>query len=124
MFDRLSDIIGPFPALTFCAFASSRKTFYIPESYVQGHIIERVLGETAFLSLIKNFGGEIINVPTMRLDNVRTVGTVYALTRRGMNAQAIEQETGLGYRNVKRLQQLIASGGALSELGKSECHDS
>lgn len=118
MFDRLCEAIGPFPALTFCAFASARKTFYVPEAYVPGHVVERLLGENGFLSMISHFGGETINVPAMRLDNVRALGTVYALTRQGMSARDIERQTGLGYRNVKLLQQRISEGSALSELGK------
>ena len=108
-FERLAETIGPTPALTLCAFASARPTLYIPESYTAGHILARLLGEDAFLALIKNFGGETFTPPAMMLQPVRALGKVYALTRTGLTPQQIADRTGLGYRQVKNIQKRLAS---------------
>lgn len=124
MFLKISDAIGPLPAMVFCAFASAKKTFYVPESYIPGHVLERLLGEDAFLSMIANFGGETIMAPSMRLDEVRNLGIVYTLTRRGLSAQEIESQTGLQYRNIKLLQQRIKSNRPLTELAAASLRPS
>ena len=108
-FERLAETIGPTPAMTLCAFASARPTLYIPDNYTAGHILERLLGENAFLSLVANFGGETFTPPAMMLQPVRALGKVYALTRAGLTAQQIADPTGLGYRNIKHLQKRLAS---------------
>lgn len=104
--------------MVFCAFASESESFYIPECYSSGHVLERLLGEAAFLGLIANFGGETIQAPSMRLDNVRNIGKVYRLSRQGLSAREIEARSGLGYRNIKYIQQRIERGHPLSPLGK------
>lgn len=115
-FLRLSDAIGPVPALVFCAFASAAKTFYVPETYIAGHILERLLGEDSFLKMIANFGGETIMIPAMRLDEIRHLGLVYRMSKRGYTAQQIEQGSGLAYRNIRLIQAKIKSGRPLTKL--------
>lgn len=123
LFDRLAQEIGPLHAMTLCAFhrghgGGSNDALYVPGFYTQGHLIERVIGQAAFLRLIAGFGGESIVFPTMLLNSTRVLGEVRRRTQRGASTQEIANALGRSYRNIRRIQVELTKTGPLTDLAR------
>lgn len=106
------------PALTLCAFQEHSLNLYVPERYLPGHMLERVLGESAFLRLIANYGGETVTIPRVRLDKVRRLGHIYRMTRRGLQIEQIAQELGITPQRVNQVQADLAGAAPLTHLAR------
>jgi hypothetical protein len=117
-FEQLANAIGALPALTLCAFCESSVNLYVPGLYQPGHMLERVLGESAYLALIANFGGETIFPPAMRFEQERRLGLIYRLTRRGLSNSEIAERTEIGSPRIRQIQAAIASGKPLTQLAR------
>lgn len=119
-FTRLADAIGAMPAMVLCAFCESSLSLYVPERYIPGHLLERVLGESAYLALIANYGGETIFLPSMHLTEVRRAGLICQLTRRGLSSQQIAALTDIGPARVRQVQIAFLNGAPMTQLARSE----
>lgn len=115
---ELSDAIGPIPAMVLGAFFEASESVYVPEHYQPGHILERILGEHAFLRLIASYGGETLSLPAMRFDAERRMGLVYRLSRRGLNRHEIAELTGLCWQRIKQIEASISSGKPLTQIAR------
>lgn len=82
-FERVSREVGGSNALLLCAFfGHGSKTFYVPNSPVDRHRLERLLGRDSFLYMIEAFGGETLQVPSLDcLKPIRAAGMISALAR-------------------------------------------
>lgn len=118
-FARLVECIGLQPALALVAFCDGARTLYVPGCYRAGHILERVVGESSFLSLIAGFGGETIAMPSVRMDAERRLGTVYRGMRDGMTTQQIADQIGISYRRVRQIEVSIKAGGLLTTAART-----
>lgn len=117
-FQDLADAIGALPAMTLCAFCESSASLYVPNFHQPGHMLERVLGESAYLQLIAHFGGETICLPAMRFEQERRLGLIYRLTRRGLSNYEIAKRTDIGSPRILQVQAAIASGKPLTQLAR------
>ena len=104
--------------MTLCAFCESSVNLYVPGLYLPGHMLERVLGESAYLALIANFGGETIFPPAMRFEQERRLGLIYRLTRRGLSNSEIAERTEIGSPRIRQIQAAIAGGKPLTQLAR------
>lgn len=114
MLSRLVESIGIGSALALVAFFDGVRTAYIPERYLSGHILERVVGEVAFLRLIADFGGETIMVPRPKFDAERRLGAVYRGMRDGLTTRQIAKQIGISYRRVRQIEVAIKAGSPLT----------
>jgi hypothetical protein len=119
-FSELANAIGALPALTLCAFNESSLSLYVPERYIPGHLLERVLGQSAFLDLIRAFGSETIFPPSMHLNEVRRTGLICQLTRRGLSSQQIAALTDIGPARVRQVQIAFLNGAPMTQLARAE----
>ena len=116
---RLVDSLGIEAALVLVAFFGDRPTFYCPERYHAGHILERVLGEYGFLRLIAAHGGETVEIPRARFEAERRLGAVYRGLRDGLTARQIADRLGISYRRVRQIEVAIKSGGPLTTTARN-----
>jgi hypothetical protein len=119
MLSRLVESVGLGPALAFAAFFDGVRTAYIPEHYRSGHILERVLGEVAFLRLIADFGGETVMVPRPHFDAERRLGAVYRGMRDSLTTKQIAEQIGISYRRVRQIEVAIKAGGTLTTAARN-----
>ena len=119
-FTRLADAIGAMPAMVLCAFCESILSLYVPARHIPGHLLERVLGESAFLDLIRNYGGETIFLPSMRLDEVRRTGLICQFSRRGFSSSQIAALTDIGPARVRQVQIAFLNGAPMTQLARAE----
>lgn len=120
MLSRLVESVGLGSALALAAFFDGVRTMYVPERYRSGHILERVLGEVAFLRLIADFGGETVMVPRPHFDAERRLGAVYRGMRAGLTTAQIAEQLGITYRRVRQIEVAILAGGPLTALARSD----
>lgn len=116
---RLVDAVGPDAGLTLVAFFGDRPTFYCPERYRPGHLLERVLGTDGFLRLVVSFGGETVMLPRARFEAERRLGAVYRGLRDGLTARQIADRLGISYRRVRQLELAIRGDGPLTESARN-----
>lgn len=119
MLSRLVESIGIECALVLVAFFDGVPTMYAPEHYRSGHILERVIGEGAFLRLIADFGGETIMLPHPRFDAERRLGAVYRGMRDGLTTRQIAEQIGISYRRVRQIEVAIKAEGALTTAARN-----
>lgn len=85
-FETLAGKIGANAALKLCAFYSSQSnTCYVPEAYISGHRLEKLIGEQAFISLILHYGGETICTPKLGyISRIERLGTIVNMMNHGV----------------------------------------
>ena len=120
-FNSLAAAIGPDAARTLLAFFDGQQpTLYVPGCYHAGHLLERILGQFAFLRLVANFGGETIMLVNASIDAERRVGAVYRGMRAGLTTAQISGQLGITYRRVRQIEVAIRAGGPLTALARSD----
>lgn len=116
--ERLAESLGIERALALVAFYDGKPTAYIPDRYRHGHILERVVGEAGFLSLVAHFGGETIEIPKVRFEPERRLGAVYRAKKAGRTTREIADELAISWRRVRQIELLIESGGPLTPAAR------
>ena len=105
MAEDLGAVIGFSNTLLLCG-TRGGKTLYIPETALSGHLLERLLGESAFRRLVEEWGGETIEVPALtaftRYQRIRKAATLHV---QGKSLHAIALATGVTYQQAKNDQR-------------------
>jgi hypothetical protein len=117
--ERLAECLGLERALVLTAFFSGRPTFYVPEKFHQGHLLGRVVGEDGFLALIRDFGGETVELPQANFQPEIRLGLVYRGMKAGQTTHQIADQIGISWRRVRQIERLIESGQALTAAAKN-----
>jgi hypothetical protein len=115
----LVQAIGLEPALVLVAWAGG-KTVFVPEKYRAGHLLERVLGESAFLGLIAGYGGETLSLTQSTMDPERRLGAVMRGMRAGLTTRQIADQIGVTFRRVRQIETAIKAGGPLTPLARNQ----
>ena len=116
---NLTEAIGIEGALTLVVFFRGQPTLYVPGCYHAGHLLERILGESAFLRMIANYGGETIMLVHASMDAERRAGAVYRGMRSGKSTQQIADEIGITFRRVRQIEAAIRGDGPLTALARN-----
>jgi hypothetical protein len=78
------------------------KTLYVPNTATTGHRLAGLLGESAFIRLVAEFGGETLTIPALvdfgRWQRIRKTAT---LRLQGRALHGIAKMTGVTYQQVK-----------------------
>ncbi|TXH46065.1 MAG: hypothetical protein E6Q92_02535 [Burkholderiaceae bacterium] len=89
----------------------------VPRKVDQGHILCRLLGESAFRRLVEAHGPDgLLFVPACRLDAVVRTGVIHRLGAVGLGSRPISQYAGCTERQVQRLQSHLRGTGRLFGL--------
>lgn len=90
------------------------RAVFIPSSYWPGHWLSGLVGETAFLALIRHFGGERVRVPLgkqglknrLRQAKAEFDQEILELHRAGLGTSAIVARLGVNEKYVRRVKRL------------------
>lgn len=111
--EDLGAIIGFSNTLLICG-TRGGKTLYIPEATSDGHILGKLIGETAFAALVASFGGETIDIPMLAdFSRYQRVRTCAKLLISGKGLHAIAALTGVTYNQVKNDRRTAEALGLL-----------
>jgi hypothetical protein len=120
-FGNLSEAIGPDAARTLLAFFDGQQpTLYVPGCYHPGHLLERILGQSAFLRLIAARGDETIMLVHARMEPERRAGAVYRGMRAGLSTREIAEQIGCSYRRVRQIETAIRAGAPLTAIARAD----
>jgi len=120
-FSNLAAAIGPDAARTLLAFFDGQQpTLYVPGCYHAGHLLERILGQFAFLRLVACYGGETFSLVNATMDAERRVGAVYRGMRAGLTTRQIAEQEGISYRRVRQIEVAIRGDGPLTSHARAE----
>lgn len=127
LFERLANAIGPGAALKISAFYGQGScTLYVPENVhvINGHRLEKLIGEEAFGYLVSSFGGETIPAPRLAcMDVLRRAGAIANLARYNVPPRIVAASLDLSERRVRQItEQLRLEGfaGLIDETEKEE----
>jgi len=111
-FQRVSDQVGGAAALRIHAFFGGLGgSLYIPEQATEGHILEKLLGRSAFIRLVAAYRGQTLPVARLNLDPLRNAGKIWALHRQNVSKTTIAGLLGVTKARVSQvLQQLQEDG--------------
>lgn len=101
MAEDLGAIIGFSNTLLLCG-TRGGKQLYVPEKPTPGHLLETLLGATAFAAMVAEWGGETVTIPALadfgRYQRIRKCATLIA---QGQSLHAVAALTGVTYTQVK-----------------------
>lgn len=99
--EDLGAVIGFSNTLLLCG-TRGGKTMYIPESANPGHLLARLLGDTAFRRLVEEWGGETLTIPSLAdFGRWRRIRKAAELRVAGRSLHSIALMTGVTYQQVK-----------------------
>jgi hypothetical protein len=107
-FDELSNSIGAVPALKLCSFFHGT-SLYVPQKWVHGHIIEKLIGREAFDYLIRGHGNETINIPELEMLDLRRAGRLHQLLKLGCSDTLAAQLIGVSKRQIHNIKTQLLS---------------
>lgn len=117
-FGKLAALVGLEGALLLRAWCGGQQ-LSVPRRVDTGHILCRLLGESAFRRLVEVFGPDgLLFVPAVELSAVRRAGTVFRLSAVGLGARPIAQYANCTERQVQRLQSHLRGSGRLFGLSE------
>jgi hypothetical protein len=114
---RLADVVGFEGAVYLSAWFGQRQ-IYVPTTASDDHLLQKVIGEQAFSKLVKEHGGEYLDVPPIEAPAMRQAGLVHRLTAKGVSAADVAHVTGICPRSVRLIRKQLRLEGfpQLAEL--------
>lgn len=103
--EDLGAIIGFCNTLMLCSTRGGKK-FYVPKQVSKEHLLNKLIGASAFARLVDEFGGESIDLPSLAdFDRFRRIRRCAELFLSGKNMHEIASETGVSYQQAKNDRQ-------------------
>ena len=86
-YELISNAIGGEAALKVCSFFGGRRTVRIPTDPATECTLSRLIGPAAFAKLVDAFGGDVLNVPNIDTDPLKTAGKIFILRTSGLSTR-------------------------------------
>lgn len=116
MAEDLGSVIGLSNTLLLCGTRGS-ETLYVPNQATPGHILEKLLGDTAFRRMVEEWGGETITIPALadfgRYQRIRKSARLLAM---GKSLHHVALLTGVTYNQAKNDRQSAENLGILPKV--------
>lgn len=114
---RIAEVIG-FEATVLLAAWFAPRQIYVPTTTSDDHLLKKVIGADAFAALVKEYGGESLDVPAVEAAAMRQAGLVHRLTIKGVGAEDIGNIAGICPRTVRLIRKQLRLEGfpQLAEL--------
>lgn len=99
--EDLGGIIGFSNTLLLCA-TRGGQNIYVPNTPTPGHVLETLLGASAFARLVETFGGESFTLPMLSdFNRYQRIRRCAQMICEGKSLHAIARENGVTYNQTK-----------------------